>query len=181
MVKIGDWVTQYSAGYWQIVDIIPKYDEDEPKGIFKKKKQIGCWAIVKKGLTPKMKPSNLCECIDISWCQPVSSDTTLEIKSFFKENEKAFEKFQNAPSKPNPYISSIWLNIPEEMEASFSELLASLPEKFTLDEFWKAAKDFKDFVSKPPTTHILNFESYPWELDKKYNILYFNPTFKRVQ
>ena len=29
MIKIGDWVTQYSAGYWQVLDIVPKYaDED---------------------------------------------------------------------------------------------------------------------------------------------------------
>ena len=21
MIKIGDWVTQYSAGYWQVLDI----------------------------------------------------------------------------------------------------------------------------------------------------------------
>ena len=180
MVKIGDWVTQYSAGYWQIVDVIPKYDEDEPKGFFKKKQQIGFWAIVKKGLTPKMKPSNLCECIDISWCQPVSDDIASEIEKLFKENPKALEKFQNAPSKPNPCISSVWLNIPEKSEAEFSKLLSSLPEKFTMDEFWKVAKDFKGFVSKPPTTHILNFETYPWELDNKYNTLYFNPTVKTL-
>ena len=28
MLKIGDWVTQYSKGYWQIVDIKPKYAEE---------------------------------------------------------------------------------------------------------------------------------------------------------
>ena len=28
-IKIGDWVTQYSAGYWMVVNIFPKYaDED---------------------------------------------------------------------------------------------------------------------------------------------------------
>lgn len=29
MLKIGDWVTQYSRGYWQIVDIKPKYAEED--------------------------------------------------------------------------------------------------------------------------------------------------------
>ena len=29
MLKIGFWVTQYSAGYWKVVNIFPKYaDED---------------------------------------------------------------------------------------------------------------------------------------------------------
>ena len=32
-LKVGDWVTQYSAGYWQIVGIFPKYaDEDYSYG-----------------------------------------------------------------------------------------------------------------------------------------------------
>ena len=26
-LKVGDWVTQYSAGYWQVVGIFPKYAE----------------------------------------------------------------------------------------------------------------------------------------------------------
>ena len=24
-IKVGDWVTQYSAGYWKVVNIFPKY------------------------------------------------------------------------------------------------------------------------------------------------------------
>ena len=28
-LKVGDWVTQYSTGYWMVVEIFPKYaDED---------------------------------------------------------------------------------------------------------------------------------------------------------
>lgn len=29
VIKIGDWVTQYSKGFWLIVDIKPKYAEDD--------------------------------------------------------------------------------------------------------------------------------------------------------
>ena len=28
-IKIGDWVTQYSAGYWMVVKIFPKYAEED--------------------------------------------------------------------------------------------------------------------------------------------------------
>lgn len=29
MIQKGDWVTQYSAGYWLVLEVIPKYaDED---------------------------------------------------------------------------------------------------------------------------------------------------------
>ena len=40
MLKIGDWVTQYSKGYWQIIDIKPKYAEEDyqyENGFFQKK------------------------------------------------------------------------------------------------------------------------------------------------
>lgn len=41
MIKIGDWVTQYCAGYWQVVDIKPKYaDEDVNNQDFQYKKVI---------------------------------------------------------------------------------------------------------------------------------------------
>ena len=42
MLKIGDWVTQYSKGYWQIIDIKPKYAEEDyqyENGFFQKKRR----------------------------------------------------------------------------------------------------------------------------------------------
>ena len=53
-LKIGMWVTQYSAGFWQIIDLKPKYAEKGMPG-YEKGKQIGQWALMKKGFTPKMK------------------------------------------------------------------------------------------------------------------------------
>lgn len=29
MLKIGDWVTQYSAGYWKVLNILPKYADSD--------------------------------------------------------------------------------------------------------------------------------------------------------
>lgn len=31
-LKIGMWVTQYSAGFWQIIDLKPKYAEKDMPG-----------------------------------------------------------------------------------------------------------------------------------------------------
>ena len=44
MFQIGDWVTQYSVGYWQVVDIKAKYAEEDSgygKQFWKKGEQIG--------------------------------------------------------------------------------------------------------------------------------------------
>ena len=51
MLKIGDWVKQYCAGYWQIIDIKPKYaeeDVDNENLKCKKGDLIGSWALMKK-------------------------------------------------------------------------------------------------------------------------------------
>ena len=58
MFQIGDWVTQYSVGYWQVVDIKAKYAEEDSgygKQFWKKGEQIGKWVFLKKAFTPKMK------------------------------------------------------------------------------------------------------------------------------
>ena len=67
MIQIGDWVTQYSAGYWQVVDIRDKYaEEDSVTGehLWKKGEKIGKWIFLKKAFTPKMKLRIWSECVD---------------------------------------------------------------------------------------------------------------------
>ena len=67
MLQIGDWVTQYSAGYWQVVGIRDKYaEEDNVTGehLWKKGEKIGKWIFLKKAFTPKMKLRIWSECVD---------------------------------------------------------------------------------------------------------------------
>lgn len=28
-IRVGDWVTQYSAGYWMVINIFPKYADKD--------------------------------------------------------------------------------------------------------------------------------------------------------
>lgn len=181
-IKIGDWVTQASSGYWQIVDIKPKYasfDYQSNEVNWKKGDFIGYWAIVKKGFTAKMKPSTACECIDYKWCNKVSENILSAIEKYWTENPNQKERYINSQELPNPYFLSYQMNIPENKVDEFETLLSSLPEKFTEEKFWNVAKDYKDFVSKPPSTHILTFSNSPWELDEKFNELLFNPVLKK--
>lgn len=72
MFQIGDWVTQYSVGYWQVVDIKAKYAEEDSgygKQFWKKGEQIGKWVFLKKAFTPKMKIQIRSECVDGEWCK----------------------------------------------------------------------------------------------------------------
>ena len=178
-LKIGDWVTQYSAGYWQVVSIFPKYaDEDYSYNgqSWKKGDRLCDWVVLKKGFTAKMKPSNACEFLDSKNCQLVSQDVVRAIEDTFAENPKAKEKFDNAPSMPNPSVYSVWMSLSDEQAKAFADVMSKLPERFTLDEFWKLSADYRQYVVKPPQyTHILYLYSYLWEINGDFEPLHFGP------
>ena len=182
-IKVGDWVTQYSAGFWQILELHPKYaDEDyDRNGLhWKKGDRLGDWAIVKKGFSPKMKPGNSCEVIDASWCKKVSPETVEAIRSAFEQNPKAKMKFDKAPSRPAPYVASVWLNLSKEEEKAVYEILRTLPAHFTAEELWTAAGAYRRCMAQPPATHILYLSGYPWEVNDGFDPLYFEANIKPV-
>lgn len=183
-IKVGDWVTQYSAGYWKVVNIFPKYaDEDYNYNgkSWKKGDRLGDWIILKKGFTPKMKPSNVCEFVDAQWCKPVANDITKSIEAVFAENPKTKEKFENAPSMPNPSVASVWLSLSAEQAISFSQLISNCPERFTSNEFWTLATDYRQHIVDPSkATHILYLYSYLWEISDTFEPLHFGPEIKEL-
>lgn len=183
-IKIGDWVTQYSSGYWQVVDIFPKYaDEDYNRNgkSWKKGDRLGDWVILKKGFTSKMKFSNACEFVDAEWCEPVSNEILQSIEATFEENPKAKQKFENAPNMPNPSVASEWLMLSSEQAEAFLQLVSNFPERFTLEQFWSWSNDYRKYIVDPSkATHILYLFSYLWEIDKNFNPLHFGPEIKKI-
>ena len=48
-----------------------------------------------------------------------------------------------------------------------------LPAQYTMDEFWKVAKYYKKYISKPPARYLLNLSmKYPWDIDENANAIY---------
>ena len=184
MVQVGDWVTQYSAGFWQVVAVYPKFAENDYRGEkvnWSKGDRLGDWAVLKKGLTPKMKFSNLCECVDASWCKPVSSEQHEAILSAFEANPKAKQEFDNAPNQPQPYVSALWLDLAEEKAEELEKLLAQLPERFNDAEFRGRTAAYRQYECKGGGSHILYLFSYPWEMDGEFNMLHHGPKLQRVK
>ena len=183
-IKIGDWVTQYSSGYWKVVGIFPKYaDEDYSyNGIsWKKGDRLSDWVILKKGFTAKMKPSNACEFVDAQWCKLVSEDVVQSIEATFAENPKVKQKFDNAPDLPNPSVNSIWMKLSDEQVEAFSKIISNLPERFTEEQFWTNCADYLQYKTDPSNaTHILYLSSYLWEISDNFEPLNFNPEIKNV-
>lgn len=183
-IKIGDWVTQYSAGYWMVVNIFPKYaDEDYSYNgeSWKKGDRLGEWVVLKKAFTAKMKPSNACEFVDVQWCKPVSNDIVQSIEATFAENPKAKMKFQNAPNMPKPSVANAWMALTDEQAELFSKHIKNLPDRFTSEQFWSWSASYRQYIADPSkATHILYLFSYLWEIDDNFEPLHFGPELKKL-
>ena len=183
VIKIGDWVTQYSKGFWLIVDIKPKYAEDDcnRNGIVHKKgDQIGSWIVMKKGFTPKMKfriDSDVC---DSAWCKPVSADILELINQYFEKNPDDYQKFVNTPFVDRPAVSTTWLQLTGEQVSLFQKAIQELPELFTQEEALKLFEGYnlKQCFSPPPSNYTFVCEHTLWELDSNFNPLFKNPRLK---
>ena len=176
-MKIGDFVTGYGSGYWQLIDIKPKIaDEDYVSETirWKKGQVIGRWAILKKCFTNKMKPRIDFSYEDSTWVKPVNNDILMEIQRYFEEHPEFKQKFETTVIKLQPMITNCWFDLPEEKEAEFRTTLEKLPTQYTMDEFWKVAKDYKKYLSNPPSEYLLNLFTLPWDMDKKANLIYSN-------
>lgn len=177
-MRIGDFVTSCSAGFWQIIDVKPKIATSDYSGekiCWKKGDLIGQWVILKKAFTPKMKPRIDFEYVDSAWIAPVGDEVLASIMQYFSEHPDYKEKFDNAEVKLAPVITNCWLDLPEDKEDEFRELLSKLPTEYTMDEFWKKAKSYKKCIlSSPPAKYLLNLMAYPWSLDEKANVVYHN-------
>ena len=174
-ISIGDFVTAYGTGYWQLIDIKPKiaYDDYDSEDIkWKKGDVIGKWVILKKAFTNKMKPRIYFSYEDSAWLKPVSKTVLNEIEKYFTEYPDFKKKFDTAQVKLLPMITNIWIDCPEACEADFRKLLETLPEKFKMDILLGTIGKYKNGISKPPTKYLLNLSAYPWDLDCDANLMF---------
>ena len=178
--KVGDWVTQYSKGYWKIIGVLPKYadmDYDNEPYHYRFGDQIGTWVLMKKGFTPKMKfrlDSDFC---DGYWCKPVSSTEQDQIDEYFHSHPADLERFQRYEFVEHPMISSLWMNLTDNQEKELNEVINSLPARFTMESFMNEIKrrNLGHIICNPPASHIMNLFSLPWELDEQKRLLYKDP------
>ena len=158
-IKIGDFVTGYGSGYWQLIDIKPHIatdDYDSEVAHWKKGQVIGQLAVLKKCFTAKMKPRIDFSCEDSCWLKPVPDNILIEIEKYFEAHPDYKHKFDTAEIKLPRTITNCWIDLPEEKEEDFRAVLQKLPAQYTMEQFWEAAKDYKKYVSNPPTKYLLN-------------------------
>lgn len=176
-ISIGDFVTAYGTGYWQLIDIKPKIAFDDYNGEsiqWQKGDSLGYWVILKKAFTDKMKPRICFSYEDLRWLKPVSKEKLLEIEKYFLEHPEYKDKFDNAELKLLPSITNVWLDLPEGKETAFRECLSKLPSRYTMDDLWDVAKEYEIYISKPPTKYLLNLLAFPWDMNSSFDLLYTN-------
>lgn len=187
-LEIGTWVTQYSAGFWQIVDIVPQYADEDYKNKttnWKKGDLIGYWALLKKGFTPKMKFKIEFECVNAYWCKEVSKEQKDAIQSFFEANPEKKIRFDHTPWKDKLAVNALWLTLENDTKFEYvSECLKKLPSKFTLDYFSNYIKEIgihhcfikgPSFEEKDKQMYIIYLYTNLYEVDDNRNLLYQNP------
>lgn len=175
---IGNWYTQYSTGYWQLIDLKPKYADEDYVGekvSWKKGERLGNWAIVKKAFTAKMKKSICVECVDSSHLANVPDSIAAEINRFFDENPKYLKKYNESTNRPDPYITNIWLKLSENDANELISKIGMLPDKFTMAQLEEMLElDFDNATTIPGNgcSYLLNLLHMPWELTEEMDPIY---------
>ena len=182
---IGKWVKQYRAGYWYVVDIKPKYadcDYSAENVSWKKGDLLGCWALMKKGFTAKMRFSLDSDYSDSSWLKPITSAEQEAIDLYFSEHPEQKAKFEAYPFSPKPGIVNLWLNLSEEKESAFNEAMDDLLPRFTGSDVSTLIKDFDAETTKPgEARYELNLMLFPWELTDGFDQIYIGSVLSRMK
>lgn len=125
-IKIGDWVTGYFAGYWQVVDIKPNYVNREISNLL---------FVIKKGFTPKMKFNVALQYCDVKWCKKVSEEKRKEISDYFEAHPNEKKKFDTYEKPIIGECMSWRINLPDDKIEEYNALLKELPVNFTVRQF----------------------------------------------
>lgn len=178
-VTIGDWVTQYNAGYWQVIDVKPIYATaiDESNYGIKKGSLRTHYALMKKAFTPKMKFRVAFSYCDISWCKPVSVEKRVEIEEYLASHPKDAQKFSVATPEYPPCVTNLFFQLDEEQLEKLKETLSALPARLTQDEFYAAlrANGLKKLL-RSHGNYLVNLIGLPWDVDEK-----FDPMIEEIQ
>lgn len=180
LLKPGNWVTQYRKGIWQIIDIKPKYAEEDIQigGIsYLKGDLIGQWAILKKAFSSKMKFQIDFDVCDLSWCHLVSNDVLIFINDFFDNNPINELRFQKTNYIDKPAICTIWMNVSEEQAECLLRAIPSFPPLFSMQYLMSVLRSFSIFSFRPPSNYVLYLQHSLWEYNNDHEELYKAPVF----
>ena len=175
-LTIGNWYTQYYAGYWQLIDLKPKIAFDNYTGeeiSWKKGDLIGYWAIMRKAFTPKMKKQIRVEFTDAASLKSVSDETETQIQEELNNDPDFLSRLNNSFEVSDMMVKNAWLSLTKEEKERLLTGIGLLPDRFTKEQLLSATLLPDHCFIKPPANYLLNLCSYPWEFTDSFNQLFF--------
>lgn len=177
---IGNWYRQYSAGYWKLLETMPKYaTHDFRDGIGgplrKKGDRLGEWVILKKGFTAKMKKCKVfSECIDAGWLTPVSDEIAEELELKLAADSKHKAQFETETEMRIGAFNR-FMKLSPEQAMDMEHKLSILPERFTETEWKNIVQLPAECIDVPrivDANYLLNLFENPWEITEDYDQIY---------
>lgn len=178
-ISIGDWVTQYKAGYWKVKELHPRRSSCD-YGRIHKGDPIGDEAVLQKAFSNTFRFGMEMSSCDVSLCQPVTKAVMRKIEKYFKEHPEDLIKFETSQIPVPPSITTIHLHIDEAQQAHISSLLNVELPHLTYPKI-KEILSVNGIVEAMPGAHsmLLYLYGYSWEQDENFDMIYFRYDFKR--
>ena len=178
-INIGDWVTQYRAGYWKVKELHPKYSPFD-HGRLHKSEPIGIVAVLQKAFSNTFKFNMEMSTCDLSLCQHVTKAVTRKIETYFKVHPDDEIKFETSQLPVPPSVTAIHLNIDDAQRNHISSLLNIELPHLTYPKVKEILSDNGLTEVLPGADNTLLFLfGYSWEQDENFNMIYFRYDFKK--
>lgn len=125
-LQVGDWVTSYSKGIWQIYRILHLKGIDPDSG--RPRDQISIFS--KRFLSSSMKRSFSEECCHPTFVKKLDADAAANLELFIKDNQALHRKFVEYKPKPVNAIFNARFGIPHNKTTD--EIAALIPKDTVL-------------------------------------------------
>ena len=170
-LKIGDWVTSYSSGIWQIYKILNYKGINPVSGLEKEITSI----FSKRFLSKSFKSSFKEECCSPDFVDKLDHETTDRLKKFIKENDELVSKFKKYLPKKINSVYNARIGIPKGKNAKEAEAIISKDRAFNVLEI-NQHLDELGFNTKELPSWTAQFVSEDFKCQNGY--LVYN--FKRI-
>ncbi len=173
-INVGDWVTQYKAGYWMVKELHAKCSLFDSGGLHKGD-PAGFIAVLQKALGSRFNFDMEMSACDLSLCSPVTKAEKRKIDKYYYGHPDEKTKFETYEATVPPSVTAIRLSIDEQQRARLSALLDIELPCLTYQKV--EALLAENGIAEAPAgadNALLYLYGYVWEHDANFNQVYFN-------
>jgi hypothetical protein len=164
-MKIGDWVTSYSKGYFQIERIVNIYVDESNSHLGKlENKKIGevlsnPIVVLKKGFNSNLKPNLGWDTCALSYCKLVDNNVLQSIQDELDNNTIFIKKFNNYTIPPIKSLFNISIKSSVEIIEKLDLLKHKIHKGLTYKEIIQETQ-INNYISIPPncTVQLINID-----------------------